>query len=171
MDWGVLEHRRLTYSAVGATAGHLPDGYHHIRRRAVIGSGPADFDVAARRLMNWDVQRGAGLWAGASTETVQPGSLVKLKFGALTVYCRVVYVVEESHRRGFAYGTLEGHAESGEELFAVCYDPVTQSVWMEVLAFSRPATWWSRAGRGVAAVVQERITGRYLRALTRPAKH
>ncbi|HEV8560641.1 MAG TPA: DUF1990 family protein [Actinophytocola sp.] len=30
---------------------------------------------------------------------------------------RVVHVVEEEHRRGFAYGTLPGHPECGEEAF------------------------------------------------------
>jgi uncharacterized protein (UPF0548 family) len=35
----------------------------------------------------------------------------------------VVYVVDEHDRRGFAYGTLRGRPESGEELFAVGYDP------------------------------------------------
>jgi uncharacterized protein (UPF0548 family) len=57
----------------------------------------------------------------------------------------VVYVVDDENRRGFAYGTLPGHAERGEELFAVRYDPADEAVYAEVTAFSRHATWWSRA--------------------------
>lgn len=33
--------------------------------------------------------------------------------------CRVVYTVTESRRRGFAYGTLPGHPECGEEAFVI----------------------------------------------------
>ncbi|PYS37238.1 MAG: hypothetical protein DMG14_21940, partial [Acidobacteria bacterium] len=33
--------------------------------------------------------------------------------------CPVVYVIEEARRFGFAYGTLQEHAEQGEEKFSV----------------------------------------------------
>jgi uncharacterized protein (UPF0548 family) len=77
----------------------------------------------------------------------------------------VVYVVDETDRRGFAYGTLPGHAESGEERFVVRYDPATDEVYAEVTAFSRHGTWWSRLGSPVTSVVQRIVTDRYLRAL------
>ena len=32
----------LTYADVGATAGPLPDGYHHLHRSAAIGKGIAE---------------------------------------------------------------------------------------------------------------------------------
>jgi len=78
---------------------------------------------------------------------------------------RVVYVVDEPDRRGFAYGTLPGHAESGEELFLVRYDPATEDVFADVTAFSRHATWWSRLGSPVTSLVQRIVTTRYLKAL------
>ena len=37
--------------------------------------------------------------------------------GFLQAPCRVVYVIDEPDIRGFAYGTLPGHPESGEERF------------------------------------------------------
>ncbi|PRC46116.1 DUF1990 domain-containing protein, partial [Mycobacterium sp. ITM-2017-0098] len=58
-----------------------------------------------------------------------------------------------------------GHAERGEELFLVRYDPATQDVSSEVRAFSRHATWWSRLGSPLTSFVQQRVTDRYLRAL------
>jgi uncharacterized protein (UPF0548 family) len=79
--------------------------------------------------------------------------------------CRVVYVVDEPDRRGFAYGTLPGHAESGEELFLVRYDPATEDVFAEVTAFSRHATWWSRLASPFTSLVQRVVTTRYLQAL------
>lgn len=67
-------------------------------------------------------------------------------------------------RRGFAYGTLPGHPECGEERFCVEWRD-DDTVALNIVAFSRPATWWARAGAPVARLVQRRITDRYLRAL------
>jgi uncharacterized protein (UPF0548 family) len=78
----------------------------------------------------------------------------------------VVYVVDEPDRRGFAYGTLPGHAESGEEAFMVRYDPATDQVLAEVTAFSRHATWWSTVAGPVTSLLQRVVTKRYLTALS-----
>ncbi len=42
------------------------------------------------------------------------------------------------------------------------YDPADESVHAEVVAFSRPATWWSQIGAPVASVIQRVVTRRYL---------
>ena len=65
----------------------------------------------------------------ATTEIAAVGSEVIVHLGPVQAPCRVVYVVDEPDRRGFAYGTLPGHAESGEELFLVRYDPATEDVF------------------------------------------
>ncbi|MBO0676664.1 DUF1990 domain-containing protein [Mycolicibacterium sp. S2-37] len=155
----------LTYDEVGATAGPLPAGYHHVRRSREIGSGRARFDEAAESVMRWGMLRGAGLKVTATTEVAAVGSEVIVGMGPVRVPCRVVYVVDEPDRRGFAYGTLPGHAESGEELFAVRHDPSTDLVYAEVAAFSRHGTWWSRLAGPVTSVLQRVVTARYLRAL------
>ncbi|MET0304134.1 MAG: DUF1990 domain-containing protein [Microbacteriaceae bacterium] len=79
---------------------------------------------------------------------------------------RVVYVVDEPNRKGFAYGTLPGHAERGEEAFVV--DRTDDgSVWLTIRAFSRPARrWWILAP--FLRIAQTYYTARYLRALTGP---
>lgn len=41
-------------------------------------------------------------------------------------------------RFGFAYGTLPGHVESGEERFQIEWHRSDDSVWYDILAFSRP---------------------------------
>ena len=82
--------------------------------------------------------------------------------GPVRAPCRVVSVVDEENRRGFAYGTLPGHPESGEELFAVRYDPADDTVYAEVVAFSRHATWWSKAAGPITSMVQRMMTKRYL---------
>ncbi len=155
----------LTYAEVGGTAGPLPAGYHHVQKSAVIGRGRRRFEDAAEAGMRWGMLRGAGLKVEATTEVGAVGSEVIVHLGPVRVPCRVVYVVDEPGRRGFAYGTLRGHAESGEELFLVRYDPATDEVYADVTAFSRHATWWSKLGSPVTSVIQRLVTDRYLRAL------
>jgi uncharacterized protein (UPF0548 family) len=155
----------LTYHEVGATAGPLPDGYHHVQKSAVIGHGRPRFEEAAAKVMRWGMLRGAGVRVDANSEVAAVGSEVLVGLGPLHAPCRVVYVIDDPDRRGFAYGTLPGHPESGEELFAVRYDPSTDEVNAEVVAFSRHATWWSRLGSPVTSLAQRVITTRYLTAL------
>ncbi len=155
----------LTYSQVGATAGTLPAGYHHVQKSAVIGRGRQRFSDAAAAGMRWGMLRGAGVKVEATTEVAAVGSEVIVYLGPVRAPCRVVYVVDEPDRRGFAYGTLPGHAESGEELFLVRYDPTTENVYADVRAFSRHATWWSRLASPLTSLVQRTVTTRYLKAL------
>ena len=155
----------LTYPDVGATAGALPAGYHHVQKSAVIGRGRARFERAGEEGMRWGMLRGAGIGIEATTEVAGVGSEVIVHLGPVAAPCRVVYVVDETDRRGFAYGTLPGHAVSGEELFLVRYDPVSDEVLAEVRAFSRHARWWSRLGSPVTSLVQRVVTDRYLHAL------
>lgn len=75
----------------------------------------------------------------------------------------MVLTVDEPAARGFAYGTLTGHPESGEESFVVRLDE--DVVRLDIVAFSRPARWYSRLGSPVVRVIQDRITDRYLAVL------
>jgi uncharacterized protein (UPF0548 family) len=155
----------LTYPEVGATAGPLPPDYGHLQATAVIGHGRQRFEEAAAAVMRWGMLRGAGVRVEATTEVAAVGSEVLVGLGPLRAPCRVVYVVDEPDRRGFAYGTLPGHPETGEELFAVRYDPASEAVYAEVTAFSRHGTWWSRLAGPVTSLAQRVISRRYLRAL------
>jgi uncharacterized protein (UPF0548 family) len=160
-----LAGKTLTYTEIGATAGDLPAGYHHLRKSSVIGRGRDRFEEAATEGMRWGMLRGAGLRVQATAPLADVGADVLVHLGPVVAPCRVIYVVDEPDRRGFAYGTLPGHAEQGEELFLVRFDPQTQNVHAEVAAFSRHATWWSRLGSPVTSLVQRIVTDRYLRAL------
>jgi uncharacterized protein (UPF0548 family) len=80
--------------------------------------------------------------------------------------CRVVAVVDEPDRFGFAYGTLPLHPESGEEAFLVERGP-DDAVRFRVVAVSRPAHPLARLGAPVTRLVQRRVTSRYLEGLRR----
>ena len=159
----------LTYDHVGATAGTLPSGYHHLRRSRLVGSGADAFVAAASALLSWQVHLHAGLRVTASAPTAVPGAVVLLGLGAgplrVGAACRVVYTVTESQRQGFAYGTLPGHPESGEEAFLV-ERRSDGSIVFTITAFSRPATIEARAAGPVGRLMQRHITRRYLEALS-----
>ncbi|QNN51430.1 DUF1990 family protein [Nocardioides mesophilus] len=157
-----------TYAEVGQTRTELPEGYRHLRRRADLGSGPARFEDAARTLLHWGMHRRAGVRVRPSSGSVQQDSVAVLRVGpavlAVKAPVRVVYVVDEPRRRGFAYGTLPGHPESGEEAFVVTLDD-SGAVRLEITAFSRAATLLTRAAGPAGRAAQRLITQRYLSAL------
>ena len=165
MKWSDLAGVPRTHAGGRAAARPRPGGYHHLRKSSVIGSGRNRFEQAAAQGMRWGMLRGAGLRVEASHPVAEVGAEVLVHLGPVVAPCRVVYVVDEPDRGGFAYGTLPGHAETGEELFLVRYDAVSKDVIAEVAAFSRHATWWSRLGAPVTSLAQRLITDRYLRAL------
>ena len=84
--------------------------------------------------------------------------------------CRIVYVVEQAEpvrRFGFAYGTLEDHAESGEERFTVEWNRETDEVWYDLLAFSRPNQVLVRLGYPLARRLQKRFAADSKEAMVR----
>jgi uncharacterized protein (UPF0548 family) len=162
MDLSRLADLGFTYPEVGATADRLPPGYHHVRESAIIGRGRARFESAASRVMAWGMLRGAGARVTPSSDIAEVGSVVIVGLGPVRAPCRVIYVIADENRRGFAYGTLPGHPESGEELFTVRYDPTTEDVYAEVTAFSRHARWWSRALAPVTTLLQRLMAKRYV---------
>ncbi|MCP2280262.1 Uncharacterized protein, UPF0548 family [Nocardia amikacinitolerans] len=159
----------FTYREIGATRGDLPEGYHRFRLRRRLGTGRELFERAGAEILAYRMQKGVGIFGHASTPTAEPGTALTVRLGigpiALVAPCRVVYVLDDENRRGFAYGTLPGHPEIGEELFAVEYDPTDDSVHGLITAFSRPASWYTRLGGPAARLMQRVMAGRYLATL------
>jgi len=163
----------LTYPEVGATrAEAMPPGYGHVSRDVRLGSGPELFERAVAALFGWRMHEEAGLAVLHAGGPAAPGIVVVLRAGwgpvRLTVPCRVVYTVDEAWRRGFAYGTLPGHPERGEEAFTIAMT-ATGEVRMRIRAFSRPASLVARAGGPVSRLIQRYATDRYVSALRRLA--
>ena len=159
----------LTYREVGATAGDLPDGYQHLTRRVLLGHGHQLFTRAGDAVLRWQVQVRAGLRVSVSSPVATPGTTLILGLGIGPVRVkapgRVVYIVNEPRRRGFAYGTLSGHPESGEEAFVITHHD-DDTVSLTITAFSRPATRLAKIAGPLEGIAQRRITARYLRSLS-----
>jgi uncharacterized protein (UPF0548 family) len=157
----------LTYPEVGATAGELPAGYHHVRASRLIGQGREAFETASAALLSWRMHERAGVRRLAGPDVAIVGRDVAFRWLVLRFECRVVAVIDEPHRGGFAYGTLARHPECGEERFVVELDPHSQDVTATITAFSKPSGWVVRAGGPVPRLVQAFMTRRYLEALQR----
>jgi uncharacterized protein (UPF0548 family) len=170
---GIIERlsgEHFTYSEVGQSASpDLPAGYHHQRATAVVGRGGDAWAKAKAGLLTWQAHRRAGLQVYPPDAPIDAGTVVlsTVRFGPVFVVipCRVVYKTDEPARFGFAYGTLPGHPEQGEEAFHVA-QVVDGTVNFEVVAFSRPAELVTRLAGPVARSVQSRATRRYLDGIT-----
>jgi uncharacterized protein (UPF0548 family) len=166
-----LSAAAYSYPEVGATEhDQLPAGYRVLRERVLLPGGRPRFERVADRLMGWGVQRGAGLRMQVSAQRVQESAVLiaTLRLGPFPVRtrCRVVYVIEQPERIGFAYGTLPGHPEIGEERFLVeLLDE--DRVRFSLTAFSRNASLLARLGGPVSHRVQAMVNRRYLEVARR----
>jgi uncharacterized protein (UPF0548 family) len=154
----------LTYPAVGATAAVPPAGYVVDHTRVKLGEGAGTFAAAKAALGRWEHFRLGWVEAWPPDTPLQAGQVVAVLarlFGLwLLNACRVVYAVDEGgpvRRYGFAYGTLPGHAESGEERFTVEWHGADNAVWYDILAFSRPRHLLARLGYPLTRRLQKRF--------------
>jgi uncharacterized protein (UPF0548 family) len=161
----------VTYAEIGATGGELPAGYHHLHAERIIGHGRQAFERAADDLLAGHVQRRAGASVRLSQAPIREGTHVQMQLRLwplrFDIPCVVVWAERTANSCGFAYGTLRGHPERGEERFEVCLTP-TGDVTFSITAFSSPARWFTRLGAPVARLVQAQMTRRYLHALDSP---
>jgi uncharacterized protein (UPF0548 family) len=127
---------------------------------------PSAFDVARDALQTWTVHRGSGLLLEAD-RPLAAGEVVAmaapLAIGFVEVTCRIVKVLDEPDRFGFAYGTLPIHPERGEESFVVTRGAAGTT--FTIRAVSKPVHPLARVAPPVAHRLQEQATQRYLSAM------
>lgn len=78
---------------------------------------------------------------------------------------RVIFVIEEARRIGFALGTVGGSMVSGEESFLVEWRD-NDEVWFTVKAFDRPVGLLYRMFRGLVRRRRRVLFAGYLRAIS-----
>jgi uncharacterized protein (UPF0548 family) len=154
----------FTYAGVGTTASTPPDGYTVDHTRIQLGSGEATFLAARKALQSWNHFKLGWVEATPLDTPVRPDAVIGVLIRCIGVWwlnsARIVYVLDKPgpvKRWGFAYGTLPGHAESGEELFRVEWHEEDDSVWYDILAFSRPRHILARLGKPLVRRLQKRF--------------
>ena len=160
-----------TYEDLGATLlGKRPEGFHHHNDDVTLGSGADVFERAVTGLQGWEAHRIAGVRVFPDGQEISKGATVIVTLGtpllALAAPCRIVSVIDGQNRWGFAYGTLPGHPEQGEEAFVVSIAP-DETVRFEIEAFSRPGDILVRLAGPVGRGFQQGGTRNYLSALKR----
>jgi uncharacterized protein (UPF0548 family) len=160
-----------TYTDLGSTlVGRRPEGFHHDSYELELGSGADVFARAVTGLKNWEAHRIAGVRVFSDTEEIQTGATVVVTIGtpllALAAPCRIVSVIDGQNRWGFAYGTLPGHPEQGEEAFVVSIE-ADETVRFAITAFSRPGDLLVRLSGPVGRGFQMGGAHNYLQALKR----
>jgi uncharacterized protein (UPF0548 family) len=156
----------VTYPEVGLTrSATLPPGYRHDRLSLQVGAGENAWERAKDAIRRWKAHAHAGITITPPDAPVLEGTtiLASRALGPVTILapCRVVYGTDEPTRFGFAYGTLPGHPETGEEAFHVALGD-EDTVTAEILAFSRPDDLPTKIAGPIARKIQEAATRRYL---------
>lgn len=144
----------LSYDAVGCTREERPvmPGWNVDRNRVLLGHGREVFAAAKQAISRWKMfPREVARICYSDQQPRQDlmvGVLYKAWLAPLWILfpARVVWMVDEANRFGFAYGTLRDHPECGEERFVVEWHEADDSVWYDLLAVSRPAHWLARFG-------------------------
>jgi uncharacterized protein (UPF0548 family) len=161
-----------SYPDVGSSLGKPPAGYVLDHHRVRLGEGLHVFERARAALRDGAMFRVGWVEARPSSSPIEEGTTIALLARGLGLWalfaCRVVRVVEEHgpvESYGFAYGTLPGHALSGEERFTVRWDRAKGSVWYEVLAISRSSRLAWRLAYPLIRRIQRRFAPASLRAM------
>jgi uncharacterized protein (UPF0548 family) len=165
-----LERLDVSYERVGVTLSSAAMETHVVR----LGSGQATFETARTALQSWVTHQSSWLrtfpglpqQAGQTVLVVLklPGTALGLVFG-----CKVVEMIDSERHFGFAYGSLPGHPERGEELFLVEWH-VDDRVTFTLKAKSDPANLLYRLGRPFGELMRSLGSRQYLKAMQRATR-
>jgi len=157
----------FTYAEVGATRfdhAVAPRGFTLDHNRVQLGNGADVYERAVQALNQWRQFDLGWVTIVPPGVKLEKDAVVAVKARACRTWslnaCRVVYLIEEQgpvRRTGFAYGTLLDHVERGEERFLIEWNPIDESVWYDILAFSQPRHPLVRASFPVARMLQRRF--------------
>lgn len=164
----------FSYAEVGGTRSQPPSGYIIDHNRKRLGEGIDGFERAVAAIKNWKQFDLGWVSAVPKNAPIEMGSVVAIMtkhFGFWSLNaCRIVYLINDEHpvkRFGFAYGTLTGHVETGEERFTIEWHPASNEVWYDILAFSRPQNVFVKLGFPIARMLQKRFARDSLAAMGR----
>lgn len=154
-----LSEKSFSYEEVGNTA-RMNDHRHALVKnyriahfRFPLGHGAETYERAKRALRQWksfDLKWVHFCWPEFEPKPGLDMAIMGHNLGLWMINAvRVVEVYEEVapvHRYGFIMGTLPDHMIVGEERMQVEWHPEDDTVWYELLSFSRKRRWLSKFG-------------------------
>jgi len=164
----MLRAAPLSFTRHERPEGDALAGYSRVNRSVTLRR--RDFDAAVRDLFEWRMHSRAGLRVQTSDIPLRQDTVVLMRWGlgplSVKIPCRVLDIMDDSRHRGFAYGTLPGHPEAGEERF-VLEQREDGRILFTITAYSRPASILAKFGGPISRAAQSFMTQRYLEALDR----
>jgi len=163
---------------------HLPDvhmldvgaplGFKVDHNRVLLGKGATLFETAVAAVERWEMFNVGWLKLCWPDTPIRNGEVVAvlashLGFWSLNA-CRIVSTISVDgpvKSFGFRYATLSEHAESGQEQFKVEWQLDDDSVWYDILAYSRPNAILARLGYPIARMLQKRFARDSMEAMRR----
>jgi uncharacterized protein (UPF0548 family) len=155
----------FNYAEVGRSLEPTPAGYAANHGRVRLGYGEAAFNKAVEALRSWkmfDLDWARMCWPDAKIEVGTTVAALARHFGFWSLHpARIVFLIDDDDARarriGFAYGTLRGHGERGEETFIIEWVYSDDSVWYDLRSFSRPGQLLTAIGYPLARMLQRRF--------------
>jgi len=158
----------FSYRDLGCTRGRNVAGFNTDRLRIEVGTGEETLEKAKRSLRDWRQFSTAWVRLCWPYKKLAPGTVVAVvahHYALVSVNAaRIVYVIDEPTRFGFAFGTLTRHVVRGEMAFLV-YLEESGKVFYEVTSISRPAHWLSWVFYPLGRQLQTRFMRDSLHAL------
>ena len=163
----------FSYPEVGASSAAAPDGYNVDHNRIQLGRGGETLDKAIEAVRDWKMFDFNWIKVVPKRAPIKVGTTVAVlvrHFGFYSLNAsRIVYTIDAHDsikRYGFAYGTLVDHAEQGEERFSVEHLS-DDTVWYDLLAFSKPRHPLARLGYPISRFLQKQFARESLQAMFR----
>lgn len=160
--------------------GEPPPGHRADTVDRLVGHGAAAYDAASQAIDDWAMFDLAWIDLEPTRPGIVVGQEVTVVARAAGLWvvndCRISELVDDPAgtdlpaRHGFVYVTLDRHAESGEELFAVTWDPHSDEVRFRIVAHSRPARLLSRLGFPLTRRFQARFRRQAADAMQRQVR-
>lgn len=156
------DQNRKTFSFpnVGATRIETQKGYDNDESFVYLGHGEDIWNNAKRVLIEWKQFPAPWTRIYSTMTSIEKGNSVVVLFKIIGIWwinsARIVYTFDEKNKFGFAYGTLPGHVEKGEECFWVKRDS-KGNVFYCIKAFSKPAYWFVWLAYPLARMYQRRF--------------
>lgn len=151
----------FTYPFIGKSREDFTvPGFDNDYNTITLGAGADAWEAAKEAIRQWQMFPGGWAFIEPRQAPIQTGQVVAMIARVMGLWwlnsCRIVYTVDTETQFGFAYGTLPGHVECGEELFMVEKLPDGQVRYV-LKAFSRPRFWMARLAYPLARWHQKKF--------------
>jgi uncharacterized protein (UPF0548 family) len=163
----------LSYGAASIRRQPSP-GFTVDEATGVLGYGIRTFESARAALTEWRHFDLGWVELHPHAAPVEVGTVVAVLVRHLGFWslngCRIVYLLDDAKNEtsfGFAYGTLTNHAEMGEELFEVQFNPESGEVTYRIRAVSKPRAALAVLGYPYSRLCQARFRRESIAALRR----